>query len=167
MIRSAYGLYNLSKKTWVYKDIELIHPHPGSVVDHLPVIYENKVYHSVGRYITCHDLRTGEKLWSYPFAQEFLTSGFVVAEGLVVANNEDTYIYGLDANSGRYIWREKSLGTSTKLVYQDGYVYYAGGGDGLLHPVEVKTGKTEWKLRSPDLAGNSGAFFWGNGWRYS
>jgi outer membrane protein assembly factor BamB len=160
-IRSVYGLYNLSKKVWVYKDVPLIEPHPGSVVDHMPVIYENKVYHAVGRYITCHNLLTGERVWDRPFAQDFLSSGFIVAEGLVVANCEDTYIYGHNSGSGAEVWREKSSGTSTKLLYQDGYVYYAGGGDGLLHAVEVKTGKTEWRLRSPDLAKNSGAYFWG------
>ena len=34
-----------------------------------------------------------------------------------------------------------------------------GGGDGLLHAVEVATGKHLWRLQSPDQKGNRGAFF--------
>ncbi|MCF0075281.1 PQQ-like beta-propeller repeat protein [Dyadobacter sp. CY261] len=158
-IRSVYGLYNLSKKKWVYKDIPLVDPQPGTVVDWLPVIYEGKIYHSVGRFITCHDLLTGERKWYQTFTQDFLMSGFIVSDGVVVANCEDTYIYGFDVNSGAQLWREKSSGSSTKLFAQEGFVYFAGGGDGLLHAVEIKTGRTWWKLESPDLKKNGYAYF--------
>jgi outer membrane protein assembly factor BamB len=161
IIRSVFGLYNVTKRKWVYENVATTLPNYGTTVDGLPVIYNGKVYHSVDHYFTCHDLATGAKLWERTFDGNFLFSGFVIADGIIVANCEDTYIYGLDPVLGKELWREKSSGTSTRLVYQDGVVYYAGGGDGLLHAVEVQTGKHLWKLQSPDFKGNSSAYFWG------
>ena len=161
IIRSVYGLYNVSKRQWIYANKPLTAPNYGTTVDGLPVIYNGRVYHSAGRYFTCHDLATGAKVWERAFGGNFLFSGFIIADGIIVANSEDTYIYGLDPITGSERWREKSSGTSTRLVYQDGVVYYAGGGDGLLHAVDVQTGKHLWKLQSPDFRTNSDAYFWG------
>ncbi|TAH10838.1 MAG: hypothetical protein EAZ14_07265, partial [Runella slithyformis] len=104
---------------------------------------------------------TGQQIWERGFRGNFLFSGFLIADGLLVANCEDTYMYGLDPNTGLDLWREKSSGTSTRLVYQDGVVYFSGGGDGLLHAVDIQKGKHLWKLQSPDFKKNSGAYFWG------
>jgi outer membrane protein assembly factor BamB len=41
----------------------------------------------------------------------------------------------------------------------NGVVYFTGGGDGLLHAVEIETGKHLWRLQSPDLKHNRGAWF--------
>lgn len=161
VIRSVYGLYNLTKKEWVYKDIPLTDPDRSTVIDGLPVIYNGKVYMTVDRHLTCHELSTGRRLWSRSFSNNFLFSGFLIAEDIIVANCEDTFIYGIDPHSGGQRWREKSAGTSTRLIYQDGFVYYTGGSDRSLHAVEVKTGKTHWKLRSPDTSENQDAFFFG------
>ena len=160
IIRSVFGLYNVTKRKWVYEKMPIAVSYNASV-DGLPVIYNGRVYHSAGRYFTCHDLATGAKIWERTFGGNFLFSGFIIADGIIVANSEDTYIYGLDPATGSERWQEKSSGTSTRLVYQDGVVYYAGGGDGLLHAVDVQTGKHLWKLQSPDFRANSDAYFWG------
>ena len=41
----------------------------------------------------------------------------------------------------------------------NGVIYFTGGGDGLLHAVDAKTGQHIWKKESPDLARNDGAWF--------
>ncbi len=48
------------------------------------------------------------------------------------------------------------------MSYLDGIVYFVGGGDGLLHAVEVETGRHVWRLHSPDLEENNGAWFKGD-----
>ena len=159
--RSVYGLYNITRKTWEYKDVPLTAPAYGAVVDGLPRIFQGNVYHSVGRFMTCHDLTTGKPIWENKYGGNFLFSGFLVVDNTVVANCEDGYIYGLDPQTGAQRWKEKSSGTSTRLYYQNGVVYYAGGGDGLLHAVDVLTGKHLWKLQSPDTKRSSSAFFQG------
>lgn len=159
IIRSVFGVYSITRKTWDYKDIPLVAPTYGSVVDGLPQLYDNKVYHSVGHSLTCHDLSTGKSVWENQYAGNFLFSGFLLADKILVANCEDGYIYGLNPDTGNQLWKEKSSGSSTRLYYQNGVVYYAGGGDGLLHAVEVQTGKHLWKLQSPDLKQDSRAFY--------
>ncbi len=91
--QSAYGVYNVSRKSWAYKDVPLTAPDYGAVVDGLPRLYANKVYHSVGRSITCHDLTTGKAIWENKYGGNFLFSGFLLVDNLLVANCEDGYIY--------------------------------------------------------------------------
>lgn len=98
-------------------------------------------------------------MWENSFNGNFLFSGFLIADNILVANCEDGYIYGLNPETGNQLWKEKSSGTSTRMHYQKGVVYYAGGGDRLLHAVEVQTGKHLWKLQSPDLKQDSRAFY--------
>ena len=159
IVRSVFGVYNVTRKVWHYKDIPLVAPTYGSVVDGLPQIYNSRLYHSVGRSLTCHDLTTGKSMWENSFNGNFLFSGFLIADNILVANCEDGYIYGLDPETGNQLWKERSSGTSTRMHYQKGVVYYAGGGDGLLHAVDVQTGKHLWKLQSPDLKQDSRAFY--------
>lgn len=161
VIKSAFGLYNLDKKEWMYKDRILLEPQPGGVVDWCPVIYEEKIYWNANRDIVCNDLRTGREIWRKAFRQDFLFTPLIIAENKIIANNEDTWLYAMDVNTGAELWKTKSAGTSSHLVYLDGYVYYIGGGDGLLHAVDVSNGKTVWKLKSPDLNVYSGAHFFG------
>jgi outer membrane protein assembly factor BamB len=161
IIKTAFGLYNLGKREWQYKDQILLQPQSGGVVDWCPVIYEEKIYWNANRDIVCNDLRTGREIWRKAFRQDFLFTPLIIAENKVIANNEDTWLYAMNVNTGAEIWKTKSAGTSTHLIYQDGYVYYVGGGDGLLHAVDVSNGKTMWKLTSPDLNVYSGAHFFG------
>ncbi|NJN28126.1 MAG: PQQ-binding-like beta-propeller repeat protein [Cyclobacteriaceae bacterium] len=105
----------------------------------------------------CINLTTGERIWSRSFKEGAPNS--IIADGILLSNNEDTYLYALDPDTGKELWKEKSSGTSSRMSYLNGVVYFTGGGDGLLHAVDVATGKHLWKLRSPDLDRNSGAWF--------
>jgi|GEM_PF-523065 len=161
VIKSAFGLYNLNKKEWIYKDRMLLEPQRGGVVDWCPVIYGEKIYWNANRDIVCNDLYTGREIWRKAFRQDFLFTPLIIAENKVIANNEDTWLYALDINTGAELWKTSSAGTSSHLVYLDGYVYYIGGGDGFLHAVDISNGKTVWRLRSPDLKADSRAHFSG------
>ncbi len=152
------GLYNYSKKESIYDKAPLalgIDSYGSGV----PIVYNNKIYRAPGRSIVCLDLYTGEKIWEKEFNEGFTFSGFIIEEGKVIANNEDTYLYALDPETGQQLWKEKSSGTSSPMSYLDGIIYFVGGGDGLLHAVEAESGKHLWRLHSPDLEENKGAWF--------
>ena len=123
------------------------------------VVNRNNVYITAGDQIVCHSLYTGEQLWQRKFDNVFFISNFIVVGDKIIANNEDTYLYALESQTGNQIWEEKSSGTSSPMAYLNGVVYFVGGGDGLLHAVEAETGKHLWRLRSPDLEVNRGAWF--------
>jgi outer membrane protein assembly factor BamB len=152
------GLYNLKEKEWIYQKEE-ISLNEDAIAGSSLEIYEDKIYLTSGKQLVCHDLYTGRRLWSKQFENVFFISGFIIADNKIIANNEDTYLYALDPDTGKQLWKTKSSGTSSKMAYLDGVVYFVGGGDGLLHAVDTETGKHLWRLRSPDLSENNGAWF--------
>ncbi len=152
------GVYNYTQQRDVVKKqpLALGVPSYGSGT---PIIYEDKVYFSPDRSIICLNLYTGKRLWKKDFPNGFTFSGFIIADGTLLANSEDTYLYALDPDTGQQLWKEKSSGTSSKMSHLNGVVYFVGGGDGLLHAVDIATGKHLWRIHSPDLEVNSGAWF--------
>ena len=152
------GLYNMSADSFVYTG-QVFSEFTEYEANGRLEVYQNRAFASFENEIVCYDLYDGTVLWKKPFDNSFTFSGYIVADGVLLANNEDTYLYGIDPTTGRELWKEKSSGTSSHLVAHNGIVYFVGGGDGLLHAVEIATGKHVWKIRSPDEEKNSGAFF--------
>ena len=152
------GLYNFTADSMVYSGT-VLDANSGPGANSYLQVYEDLAFASINNSIICYGLSDGEIVWRKPFNNSFTFSGYIIADGVLLANNEDTYLYGIDPTSGRQLWKEKSSGTSSRMVAHNGVVYFVGGGDGLLHAVEIATGRHLWKLRSPDEAKNSGAFF--------
>ena len=148
------GLFNLSKKKWVYDRKSI----PGAW--RTPYATGgNIVFESVGS-VFCYRISDGETVWrNTSFQQNTGFDDLIIAENKLIGNNSDTYLYALDLETGKTLWKEKSNGSTSQLVYMDGVVYYVGGM--VLHAVEVATGKHLWRLKSPDVAVNQGAFFFG------
>ena len=159
-VHPYFGVFNVSRHQWLYKGVELAKPGVSMVVDGMPVISNGKVYHNINRLITCHDLLTGREIWRRQFNANFLFGGFIITDGVLVANCEDLFIYGLNPETGQELWKEPSSGSPSRMYDLNGVVYFAGGGDGYFHAVDVKTGKHLWRLESPDKKRNSSAFFY-------
>ncbi len=152
------GLYNFTKQELVYDKMPLA-LNVNVYASGPAVVYEEKAYYAPAKSIICIDVMTGKQVWKKNFPEGFAFSGYIIADGKLLANCEDTYLYALDPETGRELWKEKSSGTSSKMSHLNGVVYFTGGGDGLLHAVDIETGKHLWRLRSPDLEVNSGAWF--------
>jgi outer membrane protein assembly factor BamB len=146
------GLYDYDNSSWVYDTIQVALPKQNNVVSNV-YVYEEKIYLTAGNEIACHNLWTGERIWKSYFPLDFLFSGFIVADGRVVANCENNVLYGLNANTGAPLWTGEGSGTSSFLEgrYLNEVVYFSGGSSGKIHAVDTKTGKTVWKL-DPALA---------------
>ncbi len=154
-----FGLYNSNTQEWEYERVPMIEiPTYNSDVYH-PAIYDNKFYAMVGKNLACHDLETGEQLWIRQFTQDFSFSGFIIEEGIIIANNEDTYTYGINPDDGTILWQEQSAGTSGYMSYLNGYVYFVGGSTGKLHAIEVSTGKTVWQIDAHKIGEEDGSLF--------
>ncbi len=152
-VNSYFGLYNTETEEWVWDRKLLSSPNQNTSVFTPPQIYNEKIYANVGYSIVCHDLSLGNQLWKKDFLADFMFSGFIIADDKIIANNEDTYTYCLSTYNGHTIWKEASAGTSGRMSYLNGIVYFVGGSTGKLHAIDISTGKTVWKLDGQKLDG--------------
>ncbi len=123
------------------------------------IIQNNKIFMAENRSILCCDLLTGKQLWRQDFPGDFLFSHIALADGKIIGNCENQYMYALDPDNGTILWTERTSGTSSRPFVMNSVIYFTGGGDGLLHALDAATGKHIWKLESPDLKRNGGAWF--------
>ena len=157
-LRMMFGLYNTNTEEWVYERKQLVEPHWNAGVQNTPIIYNERVYAAAGNSIVCHDVMTGDQLWRRNFEQDFLFSGFIIEDGMLLANCEDTYTYRLDPLTGATIWRTKGAGTCSRMSYLNGVVYFVGGSTGLLHALDAETGRVLWRIDARRLGEPNGNF---------
>ena len=145
---SYLGLYNLTKKKWIYDKVALNEKSQKGVLYQPMEISGEKVVITVGNDILCFNYLNGEKLWQRSFLSDFSFSGFEISNGFIIANCEDSKIYGIDLNNGSIIWTSSGSGTSSNLKNRilNGYVYFSGGGPNNIFAINIQTGKTHWKL---------------------
>ena len=154
------NLYNLTKKNWVFQKIPV--RTSGTSIGGTDLIYNDKqIYFISSDFIYCHNAQTGEEKWANRIGSFPLTSRMTLQNNKLYAACEDRFLYCLDINTGQVLWKEQNTGTCSPISYLNGVLYYLGGGDGKLHAVDADTGKHLWKLNSPDLTKNVGAFFYG------
>jgi outer membrane protein assembly factor BamB len=154
------NLYNLTKKEWVYQKMPV--RTSGKSIGGFDLIYKDKqIYFMSSDYVYCHNAQTGEEKWATLIGSAPLTSRMTLQNNRLYAACEDRFLYCLDINTGQVLWKEQNTGTCSPISYLNGVLYYLGGGDGKLHAVDADTGKHLWKLNSPDVTKNSGAFFYG------
>ena len=153
------GLYNYETNQWVYEKSILNQPNIVGVVLAPPKIYNDKIYVNVGHQLFCHNIVTGNQIWSKQFPQDFMFSGFIIEEDKIIANNEDTYTYCLNPENGNIIWKTESAGTSGRMSYLNGIVYFVGGSTGKLHAINVSTGEHVWKISAGNLGEQSDSNF--------
>lgn len=140
--------YDLTSDREIYRTV--VYSQTKDVGGAITKVYGDYCYSVIGRRMVCTELGTGKIRWFQNFPGDFLFTGFIIVDGTIYANCEDTYLYAVDAETGLIKWREKSSGTSSPLFYMDGVLYYVGGGDGKLHAVEAATGKHLWKIDPPE-----------------
>ena len=142
----------------MYDRILLTQPLQNTSVYHIPVIYDDKIYLNVGRELGCYNLWTGQKIWQRKFPLDFLFSGFIVEDDMMIANCETGVLYCLQASNGGIIHEVKTAGTSSRLRYLNGVVYLSGGSTGKIHAFDTEEGKMVWELDPESYDDGSGDF---------
>jgi len=143
------GLYNSTDKKWVYeyKKITNLEQYSLGFVD----IQNEKIYHDGASHVFCNDLWTGDSIWTQEFKGNFLFGSCTYDQGTLYCAAEGDGYYALDAETGAIKWKgECAPGTSSRMVVLNGVLYYINGGDGRLWALDAATGKTLWRLKSPD-----------------
>ncbi len=151
LFRDAFGVYNFSKNKWQIERVPIGLPSITGI-NFTPIVKDGKVFHCKVGLVTCHDVNTGELLWSYNQIgnANFLFSGILVANGKVFANAGNGVLHCIEIATGKPLWQTESAGSCSDMAYLNGIIYFVGGSDGLLHAVDETKGKTIWKVISPD-----------------
>ncbi len=150
-VNSFFGMYDISTNSWGWDRKLLSSPTVNTSVFTPPQIYTNKIIANVGKKLVCHNLNTGNQLWIKPFPQDFLFSGFIIKEDKIIATNEDGFTYALNPIDGTILWKTKTSGTSGRMSYLNGIVYFVGGASGKLHALDINTGAHVWKIDASRL----------------
>ena len=157
--QSYFGLYNAESKEWIWDKILIAPPKRYSGLYYAPKIHDNKIYAEIENSIVCHDLTTGKQLWKRDFTNDFTFTGFIIEDGRLIANNEDLFAVCLDTETGNELWRVRTAGTSGKMSYLNGIVYFVGGSVPRLFAIEASTGKIVWRIDAALLGEGYGARF--------
>ncbi|MBK7339736.1 MAG: PQQ-like beta-propeller repeat protein [Saprospiraceae bacterium] len=146
------SLYNLSDDRWVYDSI-LISEKSKLGMSLLPLFYNDLVIINIDQSLYAINVMKGEIIWETKFNQNssFGFGGFIIDNGTLYCAAEGDGYYALDAETGAIKWKgERAPGTSSRMVVLNGVLYYINGGDGRLWALDAATGKTLWRLKSPD-----------------
>lgn len=160
--QSYLGLYNLSQKIWVYNKVPLYKVDRKGVLYQPLKRYKNTVITNVGKSLICYDFFKGTKVWEQEFEHDFSFSGFEISDNILVGSCENKILYGLDAESGRIIWRGEGAGTNSDLENRilNGVIYFGGGSTGYFHVVDIYSGRTLWKLDPYRYEENNSGWDW-------
>ena len=119
----------------------------------LPLFYNDLVIINIDQSLYAINVMKGEIIWETKFNQNssFGFGGFIIDNGTLYCAAEGDGYYALDAETGAIKWKgERAPGTSSRMVVLNGVLYYINGGDGRLWALDAATGKTLWRLKSPD-----------------
>lgn len=88
--------------------------------------------------------KNGKRKWFFPVRHGVEASGTVYLGQRVIFGAKDGYIYSLDANTGKMIWKffAKAEVLSDVLVH-DGAIYVLSGAN-VLYKIDADTGKQNW-----------------------
>ena len=160
------NVYNINALTgkviWKFK--------AGTIVRSTPSIADNKVYFGdVNGTVYAIQLSNGKELWRFAiegnklnnedfgFDRRAIIASPVITKDKVVVGGRDGFLYGIDKNSGKEIWRmdhEVSWVISSVAV-KDSFVI-TGTSDGrFVQAVNLNTGKQIWKYRTPSIVWSS------------
>ena len=157
--QTYFGLYDVDLQEWIWDKILVSPPARETYAYYPPQILNNKIYAAVACAIVCHDLTSGKQLWKRNFTNDFMFSGFIIEDGRIIANNEDLFTVCLDPETGNELWRVATAGTSGRMSYLNGVVYFVGGSVPRLFAIEASTGKILWKIDAALLGEGYGADF--------
>jgi outer membrane protein assembly factor BamB len=154
-IHSLMSLYNLSDESWVYEAIDVSEGSDRGAVGFNLQIYNDRVYftnNSGGNpaKLHCHDILSGQKVWEFNFTGVFTDNFDISEDGILVVNSEQIpTTVGIDANTGRQLWRVETGGTAGPVAIMNGVAYFAGASDGRLNAIDIYTGKFLYRLHPP------------------
>ncbi len=113
------------------------------------LIKKNTVYvGNLGGFFYAIDLLSGEKKWKHEASNQIMAAANYWKDGeslYILIGAYDFYLYCLEANTGRIVWKYEALDYINSVVSISGNKAVFGGCDGHLHVVDLTSGKAAQK----------------------
>ncbi len=156
--QSFLGLYNFTKKSWVYERNPL-----GRVswIDGKPILEDGRVYHTLYSHVECRNVFTGDIIWRATDSVSHNPNGFCISEDNIIVFEEgfNKKVTAYSKSDGLEIWSTASHGSISVMNELNNVVYFSSIGDGRLHALDANTGEYLWRLISPDKDKYPGGHF--------
>jgi outer membrane protein assembly factor BamB len=152
------GLYNLTKREWVYDRKRLNPQWPEAFNSSWLTVVGDKMFTILNNAVACSNWRTGELIWFKPLPS-FAAIPTPIENKYLAVFSTDSKLYLLDINTGETVWWKdrEIMAVTSQMYYDQGILYYLTK---TLNAVEISSGKKLWSMLAPTtnkLDGN----FWG------
>ena len=152
------GLYNLTKRQWVYDRKQLNPQWTNGFDSSWLTVVGDKMFTILNRVVACSNWRTGELLWTKTLTSMAALPTPIENKYLAVFST-DSKLYLLDINTGQTVWWKdrEIMAVTSQMYYDQGILYYLTK---TLNAVEIPGGRKLWSILAPTtnkLDGN----FWG------
>jgi len=147
--RMGIYAFNLRTRTfdWQREDFDV----DGIATAGDVLIEGNHLYINTTSKLHCVDLFTGQTIWKKQFNEAILSTTLVMHQNIVVVQNNQRGMWGIDKDSGAEVWYQPETdGNVDELAYFDGVVYCTSTGYGRLYAVRAADGKLIWAEQSPN-----------------
>jgi len=113
-----------------------------------PFVYDGILYISTKGTLLAINAEIGSNLWEYEIPGKATIPVFKNDQLFFGGNDIDNYLYALDRNSGKEIWKYRSGSHNspihrTPIVNKDSLIFLAGK---TIHNVDIITGKAQWRF---------------------
>ncbi len=131
----------------------------GYGVTKQPLLIGDKVYLVAYDQVFCLSVQSARELWRRTLPRDMLTSAPVVADGDLLCPAEDGYLYKLNLEDGKLLWKTRIAPTPSRPVVVDGVLFVVGGTNGILYAVDVREGTLLKQVKAPNHGIEEGHFF--------
>jgi outer membrane protein assembly factor BamB len=106
--------------------------------------------------VVCLDIGTGALLWTTDFVADAVLTTVALADGRAFFGSRDGGVYGVDARTGRRIWRFETGSPVLSSAAAAGGRIYAASEAGVVFCLDAGTGRELWRYDSSQLAFSDG-----------
>lgn len=143
-----------------------------------PVLYDGRIYLSVGQTTLAIDATTCKEIWRYEWklrgkALSKPNRGVAIKDGRVVRGTSDGYLIALSMENGKLLWKRQITSADKShylsmpaMIVEDRVIYGTAGADwgsrGWIGAFRLKDGKPLWRFEALPKPGEKGAETWGS-----
>ena len=150
------------KMEWSLKDFD---PYRRGAPIYPPVISGDRLYINCSKALYCIDLLSHAVLWSRDFPSAWgsdihYNSLKEYGNSILLVSDHTNIAWAISKTDGSTVWENREVGAAAdELTLFEGILYYTSTATGRLYAIDAASGKTIWKMGSPNRTARIPASF--------